>query len=204
MTTLQEALAILDLTPGQSIADARVRYREILRRVHPDVAAEGISSASATTETIAITEAFGVVRDAVAANDGRHIPRPSPERSEGNSREPDCRHRERPAGPMEAVEIRTDGDTLFITAPPAEAFGLLLDACARLGGIGYVDRNLGLLEVIVRFEGGPSCSVLLTLQGRAFGTDAFVTMESIEAAPTPALAPVVEALLEELAAVHPN
>ena len=50
----------------------------------------------------------------------------------------------------------------------------------------------------MRFEGGPSCSVLITLQGRAFGTDAFCTMESIEAAPTPAIRPVVEALVEEL------
>jgi hypothetical protein len=61
-----------------------------------------------------------------------------------------------------------------------------------------VDRNLGILEVIVRFEGGPSCSVLMTLQGRAFGTDVFISMESIEADPTPALAPVLVALLEEL------
>jgi hypothetical protein len=61
-----------------------------------------------------------------------------------------------------------------------------------------VDRNLGILEVIVRFEGGPSCSVLMTMQGRAFGTDVFISMESIEADPTPALAPVLDALLEEL------
>ena len=58
--------------------------------------------------------------------------------------------------------------------------------------------QLGILELIVRFEGGPSCSVLITLQGRAFGTDAFCTMDSIEAAPTPPLRPVVEALVEEL------
>ena len=83
-------------------------------------------------------------------------------------------------------------------APASEAFALLLDAAAGIGGIGYVDRRLGILEVIVRFEGGPSCSVLITLQGRAFGTDAFCTMESIEAAPTPPIRPVIEALLEAL------
>ena len=85
-----------------------------------------------------------------------------------------------------------------IAAPPTEAYTLLLEAGARLGGIGYVDRQLGILEIIVRFEGGPSCSVLINLQGRAFGTDAFCTMESIEAAPTPPIRPVVEALVEEL------
>ena len=88
-----------------------------------------------------------------------------------------------------------------MTVPPSEAFSILLDACAQIGGIGYVDRALGLLEVIVRFEGGPSCSVLVTMQGRAFGTDAFITMESIEADPTPPLAPVVDALLEEIEAL---
>ena len=96
------------------------------------------------------------------------------------------------------MEADADGDTIAIGAPPTEAFALLLEAAARLGGIGYVDRQLGILEVIVRFEGGPSCSVLITLQGRAFGTDAFCTMDSIEAAPTPPLRPVVEAIVEEL------
>ena len=55
---------------------------------------------------------------------------------------------------------------------------------------------------MVRFEGGPTCSVLITLQGRAHHTDAFCTMESIEAAPTPPIRPVVEALVDEL--VHPS
>ena len=101
-------------------------------------------------------------------------------------------------GRLDRVEAETDGDTIAIAAPPPEAYALLLEAAARIGGIGYVDRQLGILEVIVRFEGGPSCSVLLTLQGRAFVTEAFCTMESIEAAPTPPLRPVVEALVEEL------
>jgi hypothetical protein len=64
--------------------------------------------------------------------------------------------------------------------------------------VAYFDRHLGLLETVVRFEGGPTCSVLITLQGRAFGTEAFITMESIEAAPTPPIGPVVDALVDEL------
>ena len=92
-----------------------------------------------------------------------------------------------------------DGDTIWIEAPPDEAYQRLLDSAATLGGIGHVDRNLGLLEVIVRFEGGPSCSVLMTLQGRAHGTDVFCEMESIEADPTPSIQPVLESLVEQLA-----
>jgi hypothetical protein len=52
--------------------------------------------------------------------------------------------------------------------------------------------------VIVRFEGGPSCSVLMTLQGRAHGTDVFCEMESIESEPTPPIDPVLESLVERL------
>jgi len=204
MTSLSEALTVLGLVPGQSLDQARQRFRELLLRTHPDVVGNRASAVEATDGTIALTTAFEVVKDAVASGDGHLIPAPidrEPQASttprSGAERET-CRHRSGNA-PPDAIEIRADGDSLFISAPPPEAFAILLDASSRLGGIGYVDRNLGILEVIVRFEGGPSCSVLMTLQGRAFGTDAFITMESIEADPTPALAPVVEALLEELA-----
>ena len=203
MTSLAEALVLLGLTPGQTLDEARVRYRELLLRIHPDVAGADTSVASATTDTIAATSAFAAVRDAVAAHDGVRIPQPPVDPDPpASDPDPDCRHRSGPAGPIDTIEISADGDTLFLTAPPAEVFGILLDAGSRLGGIGYVDRQLGLLEIIVRFEGGPSCSVLITLQGRAFGTDAFITMESIEADPTPPLAPVIEALLEELVEIH--
>ena len=94
---------------------------------------------------------------------------------------------------MEADGV--DGDTIAIAAPAPEAFALLLDAASTVGSVGYVDRQLGILEILVRFEGGPTCSVLITLQGRAFGTDAFCTMDSIESVPTPPLRPVVDALV---------
>ena len=71
-------------------------------------------------------------------------------------------------------------------------------AASQIAHIGYFDRSIGMLETIVRFEGGPSCSVLATLQGRADGTEAFCTMESIEATPAPPIRPVVEALVEAI------
>ena len=70
----------------------------------------------------------------------------------------------------------------------------------RVGDVAYVDAQLGILEIIVRFEGGPSCSVVMTLQGRATHTKVFCSMESIEAAPAPAIRPVLEALVAELGA----
>ena len=187
---LGAALALVGLAPGADADEVRTVRRSILRSAHPDISAER----DAHLRMVALTEAFAVIDAAVAtAIDGRI---PTPERVEvGRSTE-----RAPAAGPgPDVAEILVDGDTIFIGAPPDEAYQRLLEAAAGIGGIGHVDRGLGLLEVIVRFEGGPSCSVLMTLQGRAFGTDVFCTMDSIEAAPTPEIAPVIHALTDSLA-----
>ena len=191
---LAEALAILDLEPGTAMQQVREAYRVKVRASHPDLVGPDGDRDSATARTARITSAFAVVRRAVIDSGTDVVPVPPPRPAVP---EPEPAAAPRP-WEVDRVEAETDGDTIAIAAPPAEAFALLLDAGARIGGIGYVDRQLGILEVIVRFEGGPSCSVLITLQGRAFGTDAFCTMDSIEAAPTPPLRPVVEALVEEL------
>jgi hypothetical protein len=196
---LVEALAVLGLRPGASMAEVRERYRALVRRSHPDLVDTDADRASATATTARITGAFAVVRRAVLDDGSDVVPephvgeKPAPDQASGSTRAEAPRPWE-----VDFVDADVDGDTISIAAPANEAFALLLDAAARLGGIGYVDRRLGILEVIVRFEGGPSCSVLITLQGRAFGTDAFCTMESIEAAPTPPIRPVVDALLDEL------
>jgi hypothetical protein len=196
---LAEALAVLGLRPGAPMAEVRERYRDLVRRSHPDLVDTDADRASATATTARITGAFAVVRRAVLDDGTDVVPEPHvgehpvPDPASGSTKAAAPRPWE-----VDVVEADVDGDTISIAAPANEAYALLLDAAARLGGIGYVDRRLGILEVIVRFEGGPSCSVLITLQGRAFGTDAFCTMESIEAAPTPPIRPVVDALLEEL------
>jgi hypothetical protein len=199
---LVEALAVLDLRPGATMGEVRDRYRALVRSAHPDLVDTEAERAAATAATARITGAFAVVRRAVLATGGEVVPEPPSPRAPSAGGGPPTTGSAAPTAPrpweVDAVEADADGDTISIAAPPGEAYALLLDAAARIGGIGYVDRRLGILEVIVRFEGGPSCSVLITLQGRAFGTDAFCTMESIEAAPTPSIQPVVEALVEEL------
>jgi hypothetical protein len=192
------ALEVLGLTPGDSAEVVRTRYRELLRTTHPDVSSAGTSEA--TDATVQLTEAHRIVLSAIDEHGQGSVPR-TPAPSTAAEHQDLCHHPRTTSAP-DIIEIRSDGDTISMTVPPAEAFAILLDAGARIGGIGYVDRALGLLEVIVRFEGGPSCSVLITLQGRAFGTDAFITMESIEAAPTPPFGPVIEALLEQIEALH--
>jgi hypothetical protein len=187
---LADALEVLGIEPGTPMAEVRVAYRTRVRAAHPDLASAGERSA-ATARTALITDAFATVRRAVLASDDERVPRPPPPA-------PPPEPERRAPWTFDALEADADGDTIAIAAPAPEAYAALLEAGSRIGGIGYVDRRLGILELIVRFEGGPSCSVLITLQGRAFGTDAFVTMESIEADPTPPLRPVVEALVEEL------
>jgi hypothetical protein len=191
---LAEALEILGLTPGTPMHAVREAYRVQVRASHPDLVGPGGDRSAATARTARITTAFAVVRRSVIEAGTDAVPEP-PEPPAPPPPPPD-------PGPrpweVDRVEADTDGDTIAIAAPPSESFALLLEAGARVGSIGYVDRQLGILEVIVRFEGGPSCSVLITLQGRAFGTDAFCTMDSIEAAATPPIRPVVEALVEEL------
>jgi hypothetical protein len=73
------------------------------------------------------------------------------------------------------------GDTLLLAAPPDEAFALLLEAGHRVGNVSYVDRSCAIFEVVVR-QDGETCSLVVTLQGRAHGTEAFLTLEAMERA----------------------
>jgi hypothetical protein len=195
---LDVAVSILGVKPGMTLTEVRVIYRDKLRITHPDVRAGDVSVDEAGRATALLNEAFNTIRLIVEQQGCVPISMSSPIQgdssvSTGPPRNAGSHH----FGSGAAVSIESD-DTLSIDAPPDEAFALLLEASSRLGGIGYIDRSLGILEIIVRFEGGPSCSVLMNLQGRAFGTDIFCTMDSIEAAPTPPFAPVMEALVAEL------
>lgn len=188
---LADALAVLGLAPGSDADEVRSRYRSLMRVTHPDLADPG--DIDATARAADLGQAFRVVRRAMAESGDGCVPEPGPASSSTGA--PNAE-----PGTDPPIAVESDGDTLHLDAPPDEAFQILLEAAAGIGGIGHVDRHLGLLEVMVRFEGGPTCSVLLTLQGRAFGTDAFCTMDSIEAASTPPIGPVMDALLAALAA----
>lgn len=176
--TLDEALAVLAVRSGASDAEVRAAYRRLVSAAHPD---RPDAAPDANRRTARLTEAYAVVRRARAGQSGEQSDDEVPE----------------PTGVRGA-----DQDSITLDAPADEAFAALFDAAGRVGHVAYFDRHLGILETVVRFEGGPSCSVLITLQGRAYGTEAFCTMESMEAAPTPPIAPVVDALVEELTGVR--
>ena len=190
--TPDEALAVLGLSSPTTIGAARVAFRERVRVQHPDIAGP-----DSTGQASQLTRAYALLRALVAQGDGATIDtRARPERAAAEPQVPTPP----PPSPYEAaVEAElAAGDTLLIHAPPPEAYAVIFEAAGRIGHIAYFDRNLGIVESIVRFEGGPSCSLFITLQGRAHGTEAFCTMDSIEAAPAPPLRPVVEALVEAI------
>lgn len=188
----REALAVLGLGSGAAMTDVRAAYRRLVRQHHPDVA-----GADETAQAARLTEAYARLRrtahdaqtDTITVDGAATAPTPPP------SPEPPVR-----SAYEEAIEAElAAGDTLRLRAPAAESFAALFEAAGRIGHVAYFDRQLGILETIVRFEGGPSCSFLVTLQGRAHGTEAFCTLESIEAEPTPPIQPVMDALIEALA-----
>lgn len=191
--TPDEARAVLGLGPDATLADAVRRHRRLQRRHHPDVA--GVGDEGATARSAELNRALAVLRAAGSGHATPPVPTSAGETVASAVGDPG----------REPVAVVSDGDSLFVPAPPDETWLRLLEAGTGLGGIGHVDPRLGLLELIVRFEGGPSCSVLLTLQGRTDGTEILCEMESIEAAPTPPITPVVTALAEALGPVtlHP-
>ena len=87
-----------------------------------------------------------------------------------------------------------DGDTIRLPLPPDEAFVAIVEACHRVGDVTYVDRSCAILETLVAIPGEGACSLVITLQGRAHGTDAFCTLEAIEHVGSPPVGPVVAAL----------
>lgn len=185
---LEFACQVLGVAVGDSEKEVKTLFRALMREHHPDLSESRTGKAPDSIDPSLLTEAYSVVLASIQASPERLVPR-SGQLAISLAAS---------ASPAHPLVSEQDGDTVWIEAPPDEAFQCLLDAASTLGGIGHVDRNLGLLEVIVRFEGGPSCSVLMTLQGRAHGTDVFCEMESIESEPTPPIDPVLESLVERL------
>lgn len=212
---VRTALDELGLAAGAPQTEVRAAYRRLLRVHHPDVA--GAAGADRTTSVIAAYELLSTT--GTTPPDGEQ-----PDASdEHHDVDDDATNApagvDEPTAPAPATPVPTrdanptsggpvaDGtfdpsalgeDALAVFAPADETFLLLHDAAGRIGEISYVDRDLGILETMLRFEGGPTCSLVLTLQGRAEYTEVFCTMESIEAAPTPSIAPAVAALVDEL------
>lgn len=102
--------------------------------------------------------------------------------------------------PEVGVDVVADNDTIALDVPADEAFLLLLEAAHRVGDVTHVSPGDGLLEALIAFDDGRTCSLVISLQGRANGTtEAFCTLQALDAGPNPPMGLVVDALVEELA-----
>ena len=100
---------------------------------------------------------------------------------------------------VEPATVTLDADTITLDVPTDEAFLLLLDAAHRVGDVTHVGPGDGLLEALITFDDGRTCSLVVSLQGRDDGTtEAFCTLQALDAGPNPPVALVVDALMEEL------
>lgn len=182
----RDAARVLGVLPEAPWADVRRAYRTLIRASHPDQAGAG-----STGQAIDIIEAYGVLRAAHAPSDET-----APRATRTSPPTP-------PPPPIERTAIvRLDEDTIAFGAPTDETFLLLLEAAHDIGELTYVDRSLPILEAICQFVGTPALSLVITLQGRMDRTEAFCTVESIEARPGPPTSDVVDVLLDLLHQRH--
>jgi len=170
------ACRTLGLPPGASWEEVRAAYRARIQVAHPD-------RAGGTTEQAATLNAAYAALLQARRTGTFGAPAPGAPRA--------------PAPVGEPPEV-LDGDTVRLSAPPDEAFALLLEAAHRIGDVTYVDRSCAIFEALVAVEGEGACSLVVSLQGRAHGTDAFCTLQAIERVASPPVRHVVEALVAAL------
>ncbi|MGK2950415.1 MAG: hypothetical protein ACSLFP_17720 [Acidimicrobiales bacterium] len=188
------ARAVLGLGDEPTWAEVRVAYRAQIAVAHPD------RSGGSTQRAARVNDAYAALEQ--AHRQGHLHARPPAPPAPSASPAP------WPTGPAAAPEPMAEppevleGDTVHLALPPDEAFVRLVEACHHIGDVTYLDRSCAILEALVRVEGEGVCSLLITLQGRADGTDAFCTLEAIERVASPPVRHVVEALVAALR--HPQ
>jgi hypothetical protein len=163
-----EARVVLGVAEGDGWEAVRAAYRLRIRSSHPDTAGD-----RATATAARLNEAYAVLSRArragrttvSAARPGSTTPRPPPPAQP-------------PPPPPVGVAV-VGGDTVLLAAPPPVAFALLLEAGHRIGSVSYVDRSCAIFEVVVR-QDDETCSLVVTVQPRAHGTEALCTLEAIE------------------------
>jgi hypothetical protein len=179
------ARAELGLGPRPTWTEVRVAYRAQIAASHPD--REGGDPVRASV----VTEAYAALERAHREGRLQELPPPpsAPRPPSGGATT---------APPLDEPPEVLEGDTIHLAAPPDEAFVRIVEGCHRIGDVTYVDRSCAILETLVRVEGEGVCSLVITLQGRADGTDAFCTLEAIEHVASPPVRQVVERLVHAL------
>ena len=174
------ARAALGVGPRPSWSEVRAAYRTLIQDAHPDRAGGD------TQRAAALNAAYATLVRAKRTGDLHEAPPTPPETAPSVA---DVL--------WEPAEV-LDGDTIRLSVPPDEAFLSLLDAAHRIGDVTYVDRSCAIFEALVSVEGEGTCSLVVSLQGRAHGTEAFCTLEAIEHVASPPVRHVTEALVAAL------
>ncbi|HEX2849385.1 MAG TPA: J domain-containing protein [Acidimicrobiales bacterium] len=192
-----DARRVLGVAADATPEEVRAAYRRLVRTHHPDIA-----GAQHTRVTADITLAYRTLRGGAAPGE-----EPDDDTGVDAARATD--------GASPAVDeacdgrvVRVDDDSFAIALPPDEAFLRILDLGHRLGEVTYVDPDGGLLETIVQFDDGSTCSAVFTTQGRANGsTEVFCTLARLAPAratsPAPAARIVVDAAVDALSGDAP-
>jgi len=165
-----EARSVLGVAPGDDWSAVRAAYRRAIRGAHPDT-----HGRSATATAVRLNEAYAVLRRSWREGSAAAPPAAAPPPPPAAPAPPTA-----PPPPAVGISVEAN-DTLLLAAPPDEAFALLLEAAHRVGNVSYVDRSCAIFEAVVR-QDGETCSLVVTLQGRAHGTEAFLTLEAMERA----------------------
>lgn len=174
-----EAARILDVAVDADAETVRSAFRALVRQQHPD--------RSGRPGSVAVSQLVEARRILLAA-----VPVGAPA--------PPAPPARRPAVPL---DLRVEGDTLLVHADGATVMARLLEAGHALGEITYLDRGVGLVEVLIQVqdEGDPgpaACSLVASLQGRLDGVEVFCTVERLDGHPAPPVAPIVAALAAEM------
>lgn len=185
-----EARTHLGLDPAATWTEVRVAYRAQIAAAHPDRAGGDPTLAAL------VNAAYAALEEAHRQG-SLHHGHPRPPAAPTAPRRP-AQPAPTSASPSDEPPEVLDGDTVHLPMPPDEAFVRLLDACHLIGDVTYVDRSCAILEALVRVEEEGVCSLVITLQGRADGTDAFCTLEAIEHVASPPVRSVVVDLVAAL------
>jgi curved DNA-binding protein len=185
-----EARDLLGVGATADDAELRRAYRQALRRTHPDLPG---GTADATRRVVA---AYRLLAEVPATSPASG---PTAARASAAAAGPRAAPPSAAASPPSAVSVTVDGDTVAADLPAGDLLAMLHEVGHRIGDVTFVDRESGLLEVVVTFEGYGPCSVVLTLQGRSAGlTEAFCTVEPLAGGPSPPAEAVAELLASGL------
>lgn len=195
---LDEALATLGLRHDTTWPEVRAAYRARIRAVHPDVARGRGREAATLNAAFSVLERVyrrgepapprsSAVNDTAAAGDAATTPRSHPRRARFDAPY---------EGPIDMVAVDDDG--LALVAPADEVFHRLATVIDDIGDVTYADPDGGYLEAVVA-EG--CAQLVVSLQGRAHATEAFFTLEPMDARAVPPIESIVRQIAARLRAM---